>query len=321
MNEIPGKLFRLLFVLFAVTGLTFLMVDLLPGDAAYEIAGPEATVEDVAAIRESLGLNRHPMVRYGDWLLHALRGDLGTSPRTHEPVVSAIAARLPVTLELMLISQILALMLAIPVGILSAYRAGSRLDQSLSSAAFALMSTPVFVMAIVLIYLFALKLKWFPATGYTPLSEGIWANARAFILPAASIALMEWAPLMRMLRSDMIATLQEDYILAAKAKGLPARTILLRHALKPSSFTLITVFGIQTGHLIGGTLIIESIFALPGVGRLLVGSIHGRDVQMVQGCILFISIGYVTVNLLVDACYALLDPRIRIHGPGSPFRK
>jgi peptide/nickel transport system permease protein len=305
------KFLRLLSVLVAVTALTFLMMDVLPGDVAYEIAGADATVEGVKALREALGLDRHIFIRYGDWLAGVVQGDFGRSLLTHEPVANAIFACLPVTLELMMISQILALVLAIPIGIISAYRSRSGLDRAFSATAFAFMSAPVFVMAMVLIYIFALKLRWLPATGFAPLSEGLLANIRSLMLPAASLALLEWAPLMRVLRSDMIATLQETFILSAKAKGLPARKILFNHALKPSSFTLITILGIHIGHLVGGAVIVESIFALPGIGRLLVGAIYSRDLNMVQGCILLITLGYVVVNFLVDALYAVLDPRVR----------
>ena len=306
------KLLRLVSVLFAVTVLTFLMVDALPGDVAYEIAGEEATIEGVKAIREALGLDRNILIRYVDWLSSAVQGDLGVSLRTKEPVADAIFTRLPVTLELMLISQVFALALAIPIGVISAYRSRSGLNKVFGAAAFACMSVPAFVMALVLIYIFALTFRWFPATGFAPFSEGLLTNLRSLMLPAASLALMEWAPLMRVLRSDMIATLQEDFILSAKAKGLPARKILLHHALKPSSFTLITILGIQIGHLVGGAVIVETIFALPGIGRLLVGAIYSRDLNMVQGCILLITLGYVTANFLVDALYAVLDPRVRV---------
>jgi peptide/nickel transport system permease protein len=184
-------------------------------------------------------------------------------------------------------------------------------DKTFTSIAFATMSVPVFVMAIVLIYLFALKLPWLPATGYVPLSDGLWPNIRSFLLPALSLAMVEWVALMRVLRSDMISTLKEDYILMARSKGLPAYHILIRHALRPSLFTLITILGMQIGNLIGGALIVETIFALPGIGRLMVGAIYGRDFLMVQGCILFITVAYVIVNSIVDICYFALDPRIR----------
>ena len=311
MKYMFAKSARLAAVILAVTAITFLMIDLLPGDVAYDIAGQEATLEDVVAIREELGLNRNIVIRYGEWIFNVIRGDFGISFRTHEPVLESILSRLPVTIELMLIAQIFALMLAVPAGIAGAYRPQTPVDKILNSGAFATMSVPVFVMALMLIYLFSLKLKWLPATGYTPVSEDILQNLRSFILPALSIALVEWVPLMRVLRSDMIATLQEDYILMAKSKGLPAWHILIFHALRPSCFTLITLLGIQIGYLIGGALIVEIIFALPGIGRLLVGAIFGRDFNLVQGCILFITIAYVSVNFFVDILYSVLDPRIR----------
>jgi len=312
MNNFFKKILKLLLVLLCVTWFTFLMIDLLPGDAAYEIAGENASIEEVNEIREQLGLNRNIVLRYLGWLAAVCSGDLGVSSITHEVVLEAIIARLPVTIELMLVSQFFALSLAIPLGIMSAYKANSRFDDFLGAVAFGFMSTPVFVMAIMFIYFFALKLGWLPATGYVPLSDGFWKNIHSFILPGLSIALVEWVPLMRVLRSDMIATLKEDYILLARAKGISDYKILFNHALKPSSFTLITILGIQIGHLIGGALIVEIIFALPGVGRLLVGAIYGRDIFMVQGCILFITLAYVGINFVVDTFYTILDPRIRM---------
>ncbi len=299
-------------VMLCVTWFTFLMIALLPGDEAYEIAGENASIEEIQEIQEALGLNQNILIRYLDWLAKVCQGDLGVSSITQEVVLDAIISRLPVTLELMVVSQVFALCLAIPFGLISAYKAHSKFDGFLGAIAFGFMSIPVFVMSIIFIYLFSLKLRWLPATGYVPLSEGFWENIRSFILPGLSIGLVEWVPLMRVLRSDMIATLKEDYILLARAKGIPDYKILFRHALKPSSFTLITILGIQVGHLIGGALIVETIFALPGVGRLLVGAIYGRDVFMVQGCILFITVSYVAVNFLVDTFYGVLDPRIRM---------
>ncbi len=308
------KAIRLAAVILSVTCITFLMVDLMPGDVAYLIAGQEATLEDVRAIREELGLDQPIVIRYLKWLSQVAMGNLGISYLTEEPVLDAIVYRLPVTFELMLLAQLLALGLAIPAGIFCAYRPRSMGDRAIGTVAFATMSVPVFVMALIFILVFALKLRWLPATGYIPLSEGLWPNIRSLILPAVSIAMVEWVSLMRVLRSDMIATLQEDYILMARSKGLPASHILLRHALRPSLFTLITILGMQIGHLIGGALIIEVIFALPGIGRLLVGAIYGQDFMMVQGCVLLIAVAYVVVNSLVDFCYFVLDPRIRREG-------
>ncbi len=306
------KLFRLAAVVIAVSALTFLLVDLLPGDVAYEIGGPDATAEDFAAIREELGLNRNIVVRFGQWFARAVSGDLGTSHRSGEPVLQAIAARLPVTIELLLISQLIALGLAIPAAIVSAHKAGSAIDRSVGTTGFATLSIPSYVMALLLIFVFALRLHWLPATGYTPLSEGIWPNLKGFVLPSLSIALIEWVPLMRVLRSDMIGTLQEDYILMAKAKGMPTWKILLKDALKPYSLSLVTILGLQIGHWIGAAVIIEMIYALPGIGWLLVDAIFSRDFLMVQGCVLVITMAYVVINSAVDFLYAVLDPRIRL---------
>jgi peptide/nickel transport system permease protein len=305
------QLFRFLLVLLAVTAITFLMVHLLPGDVAYTIGGESASAEDIRAIQKDLGLDRGLGVRYCAWLGRVLKGDLGRSYLTREPVLDAICARLPVTLELLILSQLLALLLALPTGIISAYRSGSRTDRLISAGGFATISVPSFVMSLLAIYLFSVKLRWLPATGYIPLSEGLWANLKSFMLPALSIALIEGVVLMRVLRSDMITTLQQNYILMAKAKGLPPWKIFLHHALRPSAFTLITVFGIQVGRLLGEAVIVETIFALPGMGRLLIDAIYGRDPLIVQGCVLVITAGYVTINAVVDILYAVLDPRIR----------
>jgi len=211
----------------------------------------------------------------------------------------------------LLVSQLMALLLALPAGIISAYRNGSTLDRMISIGGFATLSIPSFVMALVTIYFFAIQLKWLPATGYSPISYGFWPNIKSFILPGLSIALIEWVALMRVLRSDMINTLQQTFILMAKAKGLPPWKVLLHHALRPSSFTLVTLLGIQVGRLIGGAVIIETIFALPGIGRLLITSIYSRDVMVIQGCILVITLGYVLINTIVAILYHILDPRIR----------
>jgi len=308
------KLLRLFLVVFAVTVFTFLMVNLLPGDVAYVIAGPDATLEDVETIRRELGLDQNLLIRYVKWLFNTARGDLGQSLLHRRPVLEGILSCLPVTIELVVLSMLISLAMAVPAGILCAYKQRSPIDHSLSTAAFGLMSVPVFVMGLVLIYLFAIKLRWLPATGYVPLSESLFANLRSMILPAFCIALIEWVPLMRVLRSDMIATLHEDYILMARSKGLPVSHILFKHALRPSSLSMITILGIQFGHLIGGALIVETIFALPGIGRLLIGSIFGRDYNMVQGCILFITVAYVCANFFVDTTYSFLDPRIQKEG-------
>jgi peptide/nickel transport system permease protein len=303
---------RLIIVLLAVTALTFVLVNVLPGDVAYDIAGQNATPEQIEAIRKEIGLDRPPVVRYWEWLGGILTGDWGTSYRTGEPVWQAISTRFPVSLELMLIAQVMALALAVPLGTLSAYRAGGIADRVVGTLAFVSVSMPTFMVAILLIFLFALRLDWLPATGYEPLSAGLWANLEPMILPALSFALVEWTILMRTLRAEMIAVLQEDYIALARAKGLSDARILLVHALRPSSFSMMTLLGLQVGRLIGGSIIIEEIFAIPGVGRLLVTAVYARDFVVIQGCVTFIALAYVIINFLIDMAYACLDPRVRL---------
>jgi peptide/nickel transport system permease protein len=314
MQILGKKACRLVLVVLAVSALTFLMINFLPGDVAYIIGGEEATSADIEAIRKNLGLDQNIVVRYIAWLKNAASGDLGESYLTREPVLGTIIARLPVTLELLIISQCLALILALPLGIVSAYRSNSMVDTLINGIGFATLSIPSFVMALLTIYLFSIKLRWLPATGYIPLSVNIGANLKSFVLPGLSIAMIEWVLLMRVLRSDMITTLGQNYILMAKAKGLPPWRVLLQHALRPSSFTLITVLGIQIGRHLGEAVIVETIFALPGIGRLLIDSIYARDYQMFQGCVLFITISYVIINSVVDLLYTVLDPRIRTEG-------
>jgi peptide/nickel transport system permease protein len=307
------RLLYLLPVLLAVTLLTFLIAALLPGDLAFTILGDQATPEKVVALRAQMGLDRPIWERYGIWLWNAVQGDLGRSFRTGETVLAAVVDRLPVSLQLMFMAMGLALLIAIPLAILCAVKSGGPLDRFFTGLAFGKLSVPPFMVAILLIYLFAVELGWLPATGWVPFAEDPVANLRSFILPALTLAIAEWPVLMRVLRSDMIATLQEDYIAMAKAKGLRPARILLVHALKPSSLTLVTVAGINIGRLIGGALIVETIFALPGIGRLLVGAIYARDFIILQGVVLFVAVGFVVVNFVVDLLYAVLDPRIR-HG-------
>lgn len=311
MPWLARQLVRLVVVLFCVTLLTYMIVNILPGDVAIVILGNLATPEDIAGLRADLGLDRPMLVRYFDWLGSALSGDLGRSYRNGEPVVQAILDRLPVSLQLMVMAQVIALGIAIPVALLSVRRPGGIFDRISASAAFGFLAMPNFMLGIVLIYLFSVSLDLLPATGFTPMSEGLWDNFESMILPSLTLGLIEWTVLMRVLRSDLLTTLKEDFILLARAKGLPPWRVLLQHALRPSSFTLITILGLNIGGLIGGAVIVEQIFALPGVGRLLLGGIFNRDLILVQGTVAFIAVGFVVINFLVDMLYAVLDPRVR----------
>ena len=314
MIQLVGRrLLYLLPVLFGVALLTFLIASLLPGDLATVLLGDQATPETLAAVRHDLGLDQPVLLRFAHWLGQVLQGDLGRSFRTGQTVVAAIGERLPVSIELMLLAQLGALAVAIPLAIVCAVREGGRFDRFVTGVAFASLSVPSLLSAIVLIWLLAVRLAWLPATGYVPLDEDLAGNLRSLVLPALTLAAGEWPALMRVLRSDMISTLKEDYIAMARAKGLRPARVLLVHALKPSSLTLVTVTGINIARLLGGAVIVEYIFALPGMGRLLIGSIFNRDLVLLQGVVLFVGIAFVVVNLGVDMLYAVLDPRIR-HG-------
>src|SRR6266571_5040325 len=300
LGFVARRLLYLVPVLIAVSLLTFFIASLLPGDLAYVILGDQATPENVAALRKDMGLDQPVWIRYFGW-----------SFRTGQTVLQAVTERLPVSFELMLLAEIMGLVIGVPLAILCAARSGGAFDRFMTGSAFAMLSVPAFLSAILLIYLFAVELRWLPATGYVPFAEDPIANLRFMVLPALTLALAEWPGIMRVLRSDMIATLQEDYIALAKAKGLKASRILFVHALKPSSLTLVTITGINIGRLIGGAVIVETIFALPGIGRLLVGAIYTRDLIILQGVVLLVGAGFVLLNFIVDMLYAVLDPRIR----------
>ncbi len=304
---------RLVATILAVSFLTFLMVNLLPGDPINALIPPEAqnNQEFVEQLREEFGLNDPMLVRYANWLGDAVTGDLGKSVITSQPVAGEIWRRLPITAELAIVAVGFSLLIAIPLGTLSAYKQGKRVDQGISAVAQVSLSIPNFVLGLLLIYLFAMKLQWLPATGWTRLTESVSGNIKSVLLPAMSLALAEIAVYTRVVRSDMISTLQEDYVLSARAKGLKDRFILLRHALRPSSLTLITVVGLNVGALIGGTVVMEVLFAIPGLGKRLLDAIYQRDFLMVQGITVFVAVVYVTINTLVDIIYMLVDPRIR----------
>ena len=311
------RLPSLLATLFAVSLLTFLMTSLLPGDPALQILGAEnATPEAIAAVRSELNLDDPLPVRYLHWIGDALTGDFGRSYRTNEPVSQAIIERLPVTAEIGLLAIVIALAIAIPVGMLSAYRAGTRTDKVISSTSFGLLAVPNFMVAILLILIFAVWLGVLPATGWVNFTDNPVQNLRSALLPALSLAIAEMAVYTRLLRTDMIGTLQQDFVTMARVKGVSNRRILFRHALRPSSFSLMTVAGVQVGAIIGGSVVIETLFALPGVGRLLLESVFVRDLVMVQGIALVIAVSYVVVNFIVDILYTYLDPRIS-HGTAA----
>jgi peptide/nickel transport system permease protein len=305
------KILQLVVVLFAVSFLTFMATNLLPGDTAISICGGTCQEEDLQELREELGLNDPLLLRYKDWLSGVVTGDLGESAISKQDVWEALQQRMPVTLELILYSQVMALGVAVPAALLAARRPDGWFDRISSGVAFALFSLPVFFTGFLLILIFAVGLNWFPAVNYTDFLDDPYENLRSLFLPALALALADIAIYLRLLRSDLIATLQEDYIAMAKAKGIPERKILLSHAFRPSTFSLLTVAGLNLGRLVGGTLVIDVIFGLNGLGKYVVDSILRRDYIPLQGAVLVIAVGFVTINFIVDLLYAVLDPRIR----------
>jgi peptide/nickel transport system permease protein len=311
-KTIAFVLLRLIATLFAVTFLTFLMVAMLPGDPVDTILGTGPRAPGIEEqIREDLNLDDPFIVRYVAWLGAAATGDLGTSYITDQPVAETIQSRLPVTAQLAFMSIFIAVIVAIPVGVLGAYKQGRWQDTTTSAAVQVALSIPNFVFGIFLIWLFAVQLNWFPASNWNRFSDGIFDNMKTALLPALSLALAQMALFSRLVRSDMMATLRENYILSARAKGLSDKYILFRHALRPSSLSLMTIVGISFGALLGGTVIIESLFALPGLGFTLIAAINGRDILVIQGITVFIAAMFVIINTIVDLLYAVLDPRIR----------
>ncbi|SQD96715.1 MULTISPECIES: ABC transporter permease [unclassified Parafrankia] len=302
---------RSLLVVLLVTMGAVALLSLAPGSAASVILGENATPDAIAALNAKLGLDRPLWSQYTHWLGNAVTGDLGTSPVTNQPVLDAIVERLPVTLQLAAMALVFALLVAVLLAVVSASWPGTPIDRAITALSSVFLSVPAFIAGPVMIYFFALQAGWFPVTGWSRVSEGLGDNLRGAILPVLAISLTEIASFHRLLRTDLVGTLREDFIGAARAKGMSPSYVMSRHALRPSSFSLVTLVGINLGRLIGGTVIVESLFSLPGLGQLVVYSITARDIITVQGIVVFIAVVYVVINMLVDLSYGWLDPRVR----------
>jgi peptide/nickel transport system permease protein len=289
----------------------FSLLYIAPGDPAAVIAGDQASPADVERIRQSLGLDRPFLVQFGSWLWHILHGDLGTSIFTNLPVSAMIAQRIEPTFSLMAITLVLTILVAVPLGVVAAWKAGSWVDRTIMAFAVFAFSLPVFVVGYVLAYVFALQFEWLPVQGYTPLAAGLWPWLQNLILPALALGTVYIALIARITRASMLEVLQQDYVRTARAKGLGQRNILFVHALKNAAVPIVTVIGIGIALLIGGAVVTESVFAIPGLGRLTIDAILRRDYPVIQGIVLLFSFLYVLVNLMVDVTYTLVDPRIR----------
>jgi peptide/nickel transport system permease protein len=298
--------------LLGITILVFLVTYFIPGDPAQVLAGAEAPPEAVAGLRHQWGLDQPIYVRYGVWMANIARGNLGESYFSHQTVLRLVGRAFPVTFELAMLSLLVAVLIAVPTGIISAVRPSSSFDLGATAVGFVGLSIPGFWLGIMLIYLFAVQLRWLPAGGFTPLSQGMIANLRSMILPAIALGTFASTQLMRYLRAGMLDVLNADYIRTARAKGLTGAMVLVRHAMRNALIPFMTVLGVQMGYLLGGTVITESVFALPGVGRLVLNAILNRDYQVAVGIILLIAAAFVMVNLIVDLLYPVLDPRIRL---------
>lgn len=318
---VTSRLMSLIPVMLAVTFLTFIMLSLLPGDPAINVLGNTATPEAIEDFREEYRLDDPVVLRYFRWLGEAAKGDLGESAFLNESVGDGISRTLPISLQYMLYAQIFAMVIAIPLGIYGAYRAGGRVDRAMTTTSFGILAVPNFVLALLFIFFLALGgfefanrafgAKVLPATGHVGFGESIVDHFKHWALPVFALGLGQAVVYLRLLRTDMIATLQEDFVYVAKAKGMSDKRILLMHALRPSSFTLLTVAGINIGALLAGSLILETIFTIPGIGTYLVSAILIRDWLVVQGVVVVLSVGFVFANFIVDVLYAVLDPRIR----------
>jgi peptide/nickel transport system permease protein len=311
LSYLVRRLIATLPVLVFVAVLVFGLLHLTPGDPAVVIAGDYATPEQIAAIRGHLGLDRPLVEQFVSWAGRLLRGDLGRSIFSQQPVTRLIAQRIEPTLLLTLLTMVLAIAVAVPTGILAASRAGGLLDRAVMGVAVLGFSTPVFVIGYLLVYLFALGLHWFPTQGYVPLRQGLFACLQSLILPAVTLALLYVALIARVTRATVLEVLREDYVRTARAKGLVPRDVLVRHVLKNAAVPIATVVGVGVAALLGGVVVTETVFNIPGLGRLTADAIVRRDYPIVQGLILLFAAAYVVVNLVVDLSYLLFDPRIR----------
>jgi peptide/nickel transport system permease protein len=299
-------------VMWGVSFLTFLVINRLPTDAAQQLLGVNATQQQLEELRQKLNLDEPFLSRYFDWLGHAVTGDLGRSFASDQSVTSILSERLPVTFELIAYALIVSLLFTVPVALLAARKPNGIVDRITMATSMAGLSVANYVLALVLVYVFAVKLEWLPAIGYVNPSDGIWPFIKSLTLPAVSIGFPLFCFYTRLLRADILEQMQsEDYVVTAKAKGVGPWRVLARHALPNALFGLLTVVGLNIGTLIGVTVIIESIFSLPGIGGALVEAFNNRDILVVQGIVLVLALIVVLCNLLTDILYTVLDPRIR----------
>ena len=308
---IAKRLATLVVITFIISILAFLLVHLLPGDPTVAILGPSDTPAARQALLAQLGLDKSLPLQYWTWIVNVFHGNLGQSYLTRQTVTNAASVALPIDVELIIVSQLMAVIVAVPLALVAALRPNKPFDRVATTSTFGLLSIPAFVAAPILVIVFAIKVHLFPATGFTRISDSLATNLKSVLLPSIALALGSTAIYYRLLRADLIATLQEDYVTMARSKGLSTPYILVRHALRPSSFSLLAGAGLSIGSLFTGAFVVEFLFALPGLGYQLVHAIESDDYLMVQGMALITAVAFVVINFVVDFLLTLLDPRIR----------
>lgn len=311
IGMIARRLIATIPVLVVVAVVIFAVLRLTPGDPATLVAGDAATPEQVEAIRRNMGLDQPVIVQFGRWVGDMLRGDFGISLISGKPVSELILSRMGATVSLTILTLLFTLLVSLPVGVLSAWYQGKALDRAVMAGSVVGFSVPVFIVAYLLILVFAIELRWLPVQGYKPLAAGLWEHLRHLILPAISLSTVYIALITRIVRTSVIDTLGEDYIRTARAKGLPEWSVLSRHALQNAAVPILTIIGISITMLIGGVVVTESVFNIPGLGRLVLDSVLSRDFTVIQTLIVLFSLVYILINLLIDISYTLVDPRIR----------
>ena len=309
--SILKKILTAIPVLLVVSIVLFLLLNVMPGDAADSMSTMDATAEEVEALRESLGLNDPMYIQYLRWLRNVLKGDFGISFLNGASVTEKIVTRLPVTLELTLLAMLIAVAIALPMGVLSATHRNSAIDAIASFISMIGVAVPHFWLAMMLIIIFSVNLHWLPASGFTPISQGLGKNLIKMIMPAFSVGLGFAATVMRQTRSNMIDVLGTDYISTAKAKGMSKSVVVWKHGVRNALIPVITVIGMQTGRLFGGAIVVETLFGLPGIGTAIVQSIFSRDYQMTMGCVMMVAVIIILINTIVDILYVIIDPRVR----------
>jgi len=311
LRLILSRLVAAIPVMGVVAIFVFLLLRLSPGDPAAILAGDAATPETIAAIRAGLGLDQPIWQQFVTWIADLVHGDLGRSVLSKQPVMHMIAERMEPTISLALVTLLFSIAVAVPIGIVAAWKQGSWIDRSIMALSVAGFSIPVFVLGYILIYVFSIRLDLLPVQGFTPISAGLWPFLENMILPTLALSFIYIALFARITRAAMLEVLGEDYIRTAHAKGLPERVVLTRHALRNAAIPIVSVIGIGFALLIGGVVITETVFNIPGLGRLVVEAVLARDYPIIQGIILLFSGIYVLINLAIDIAYVLLDPRIR----------